>query len=154
MEIIVNQDIRKFKTKDVGNFSFKELAFIIAAAVPGYGVYYIEKNIMAMEQIEVLPIVLVAAVPLAFGFAKPQGMTFMQFLKTVVRENFVEPKLYYWESDFEPDSDEFADLYGEDYALTEDRIEQIREMSGTSEKGKHIKRTKEQIRHEKEMMIL
>ena len=129
MEIIVNQDIRKFKTKDIGNFSFKECIFLVIAAGLGYGVYFVEKNIYHLETIETLPIVLVAAIPLAFGFFKPQGMTFWQFLNTVIKENFLEPKFYYWESDFMPDMEKYGEIYGEEYELSEERRIQIDTMN-------------------------
>lgn len=128
MEIIVNQDIRKFKTKDIGNFSFKEAGFIVLAAGMGYGAYYLQTKVLMVEKVSYLPMVLLAAIPLLFGFFKPQGMTFWQFLNTVMRENFVEPKVYYWESDFVYNADEFGDLYGEEYALTPERIEQIQKQ--------------------------
>lgn len=36
MEILIGQDIRKYKTKDIGNFSFKEAAFLAAGAAVGF----------------------------------------------------------------------------------------------------------------------
>ncbi len=128
MEIMVNQDIRKFKTKDIGNFSFKEAGMIVLAAGMGYGVFYLEKNVLMMEKIQYLPMVLTAAIPLLFAFFKPQGMTFWQFITTVIKENLVDPKVYIWESDFVVEPDKFEDLYGEDYKLSDERIKQIQEQ--------------------------
>lgn len=145
MEIILNQDIRKFKTKDIGNFSFKEVGFIAAAAVLGYGVYYIEKKVLMMENLNVAPIVLVAMIPLIIGFFKPQGMTFWQFLNTVVKENMVEPKIYIWESDFVPDMDKYGEIYGEEYALTDERLVQLRELERIEHGEKPPKATKEEL---------
>ena len=31
MEVQISQDIRKYKTKDIGNFSFKEAGFVAVA---------------------------------------------------------------------------------------------------------------------------
>ena len=151
MEIIVNQDIRKFKTKDIGNFSFKECLFLVAAAALGYGGYAIQIY-LGLDTIDRLPIILLASIPLLFGFFKPQGMTFMEFLKTVGKESFIDPKIYVWESDFVPDLSEFGDLYGEEYALTEERIKQIEEVEALASNPPKL--TKEQIKKEKEMMIL
>lgn len=128
MEIIVNQDIRKFKTKDIGNFSFKEIGFLVAAAGLAYGTYYLQKNIFMLEQVSTFPCILLAAIPLLFGFFKPQGMTFMEFLKTVVKENMIDPKVYVWESDYFPDMNAYGDLIGEDYALTPERQAQVVQM--------------------------
>ncbi len=145
MEIVVNQDIRKFKTKDIGNFSFKEVGFIVAAAALGYGVYYIEKKILMMENLDVAPIVLVAMIPLIIGFFKPQGMTFWQFLNTVVKENMIEPKIYIWESDFIPDMDKYGEIYGEEYALTDERLLQLKELDRIEHGEKPPKVTKEEM---------
>lgn len=154
MEIIVNQDIRKFKTKDLGPFNWKEVSFICIAAAIAYAGYFIEKNVMGMEEVELAPIILVAAIPLLFGFAKPQGMTFLEFLKTAVRENMLDPKIYYWESDFVPNLDEFGDIYGEDYALTEERLEQIKMVDAVEHNSAPVKRSKEDIKREKDLIIM
>jgi hypothetical protein len=76
----------------------------------------------------------------------------MEFLKTVGKESFIDPKIYVWESDFVPDLSEFGDLYGEEYALTEERIKQIEEVEALASNPPKL--TKEQIKKEKEMMIL
>lgn len=45
MEILIGQDIRKYKTKDIGNFSFKEAAFLAAGAAVGFLTYKLTGSI-------------------------------------------------------------------------------------------------------------
>lgn len=104
MEVPINQDIRKYKTKDIGNFSFKEAGFIVIAIGAAFLTYKLNRSI----EVAILPMMLI----LIIGFFKPFGMTFIQFMRTVVREQFT-PRTYIWESDFEYDADEFESLYGE-----------------------------------------
>lgn len=127
MEIIINQDIRKFKTKDIGNFSFKEAGFIVLAAVVGYGTYALEK--IQFEEAQMESCVLVAAIPLVIGFLKPFGMTFIQFIKTYVSEKFITPSVYKWRSDFVYQMDEFGEIYGEEYAISDERAAMINYVS-------------------------
>lgn len=91
MEIEVNQDIRKFKVKDIGPFSFKQAGFLVLGGGIGYLMY---ASTGAME-IAIIPAALVAA----FGFIKPFGMSFMQALKLLAKEMTVPP-FYEYESDF------------------------------------------------------
>jgi hypothetical protein len=148
MEIVVNQDIRKFKTKDIGNFSFKDCAFIAGAGALGYGAYWMEMNIFHMEKISYLPILLLAAIPLAFGFFKPQGMTLWQFINTVVKENLIDLKIYIWESDFVVDPSTFGDIYGEEYELTPERVASIKAQLQAPASGVKMSKL------EKEKMVL
>ena len=39
MEIAISRDIRKYKTKDVGNFSFKEAGVIVLACASAFMVF-------------------------------------------------------------------------------------------------------------------
>lgn len=107
MEIQITQDIRKYKTKDIGNFSFKEAGFLAIGIGAGALVYKLTGN---MEN--AIPPMLIVFV---FGFFKPFGMSFPQFLKTVVKESFLTPRIYINESDFEynPDDADFAELQRE-----------------------------------------
>lgn len=104
LEIPIIQDIRKFKTKDIGNFSFKEAGFIVLAV----GSAFITYKIAGSLEIALIPLALI----LIAGFFKPFGLTFVQFLRTVVKEQFT-PRTYICETDFEYDADEFDELYGE-----------------------------------------
>ena len=90
MEIKINKDIRKYKTKDIGNFSFKEAGFIVL----GVGLAYITYKFTNDINIAIAPMLLVLVV----GFFKPYGMSFIQFLRTVVKDNLT-PQTYYFETD-------------------------------------------------------
>ena len=113
MELQISSDIRKFKTKDVGAFSFAEAGFLALAGGSGYAVYYLEMNVWHFEQMNIGLMLPLPAIILCFGFLKPFGMSFMQFLQTVFREWVTDPKVYIWESDF------VYDLDGDDLALDE-----------------------------------
>ena len=104
MEIKINKDIRKYKTKDIGNFSFKETGFIALGVGLAYVTYKFTNNI----NIAIAPMLLVLVV----GFFRPFGMTFIQFLRTVVKDN-VTPQVYYYETDNQYNPDELERLYGE-----------------------------------------
>ena len=96
MEIPISQDIRKYKTKDVGNFSFKEAGYLalgIGAAILGYNLF--GKSLEAA----IIPMGLILVV----GFIKPYGMSFIQFVRTVGREK-TSPSTYIYETDFEYDT--------------------------------------------------
>lgn len=106
MEIKINKDIRKFKTKDIGMFTFKEAAYIGAALGLGFLTYKAtgENTTWAIP---------VGGIILVFGFLKPYGMSFIDFLRTVVVD-MLSPRCYINETDFEYDFDEFPELYGDD----------------------------------------
>ena len=108
MEIRISQDIRKFKTKDIGNFSFKEAGFLAAGLAIGFLVYRLTRSI----EWAIPP----AAIILIVGFFKPYGMSFMQFLRTVVKEKLTV-QCYINETDFEYNCEEFKKLYGEDVVI-------------------------------------
>ena len=105
MEIQIGQDIRKYKTKDIGNFSFKEAAFLAVGVAVGYGAYKLSGGIM---EAAIFP----AGIIMMFGFFKPYGMTCMQFIKTVLAENLT-PQCYINETDFEYDEDEVKKAYAD-----------------------------------------
>lgn len=114
MELQISSDIRKFKTKDVGVFSFAEAGFLALAGGAGYAMYYLEMNVWHFEKMNTGLMLPLPAIFLCFGFLKPFGMSFLQFLRTVFREWVTDPKVYIWESDF------VYDLDGDDLALDEE----------------------------------
>ncbi len=111
MEVKISQDIRKYKTKDIGNFSFAEAGYLAAAAVVGFGVYKLSGSM----ELAIFP----AGVILIFGFFKPYGMSAWQFIRTVLKEN-LSTQCYINETDFEYNADEFSELYGEDVVIPAD----------------------------------
>lgn len=110
MEIRISQDIRKFKTKDIGNFSFKEAGFLALGVGAGALTY---KFAGGSLELALVP----TAIILIIGFFKPFGLSFFQFVRTVLKENLLTPRTYVWETDFEYDKEEFDELYGEKIAI-------------------------------------
>ncbi len=109
MDIRIPADIRKFKTKDIGNFSFKEAAFIVAG-IGAMGItYYFTKS---------LEICFAPGIPiLIFGFFKPHGMSCWQFLRTVGKDKLT-PQIYINQTDFEYEPEKFEEIYGEPIQLS------------------------------------
>lgn len=106
MEIPITKDIRKFKTKDIGNFSLKQ-AGVIAL---GLGVGFITYKLSSSIETAVIPLGII----LILGFFKPYGMSCIQFIKTVGMEKLSSP-VYINETDFVYDLDRFGELYGKEY---------------------------------------
>lgn len=110
MEIQITQDIRKFKTKDIGNFSFKEAGFLALGAGAAFLTYKLTNSF----DLCIVPIFIVVVV----AFFKPFGLTFIQFTRTVLKES-LSPQTYINETDFTYEPDEFDELYEEDIAIPE-----------------------------------
>lgn len=108
MEIKISQDIRKYKTKDIGKFSFQEAAYIAAGFGAGFLTYKFTKSL----EVAMIPTIII----FVFGFFKPYGLTFMQFIRTVVKESLM-PQCFINETDFEYDLSEFKSLYGNDVVI-------------------------------------
>ena len=125
MEIQISRDIRKFKTKDIGNFSFKEAGFLAGGLAVGFVIYNLTQSLETA-----IPF---AGIILIFGFFKPYGMSMTQFIRTVVREKLTT-QCYINETDFEYNYDEFKELYGDDihFAIPTDEVIQTK---GTEQKG-------------------
>jgi hypothetical protein len=102
MEINISQDIRKYKTKDIGNFSFKEAGFLVI----GFGLAFITYKITNSLEVSIFPFAIVAV----FAFLKPYGMTCWQFLRTVGKEKLV-PRTLINETDYVYDMDELRKEY-------------------------------------------
>ena len=111
MEILIGQDIRKYKTKDIGNFSFKEAAFLAVGAAVGFLTYKLTGSI----ELAIPP----AGLILFFGFFKPYGMPAWDFLRTVGREK-LSTQCYINETDFVYDTEEIKKEYGDDYVIPAD----------------------------------
>ncbi len=103
MEIEINQDIRNFKTKDIGMFSFEEFLYVLVAGALGIGMFYLMYQTFPTWELSVqlFPCVIVMAVPLLFGFGKFFGLSTKDFLQTVLIENYFSPTLLKWENDYE-----------------------------------------------------
>lgn len=127
MEIRINKDIRRFKTKDIGAFSFKEAGFTVGACAAGYGTYFLLTQFNPEMTIEdSVPVALIPmALILAFGFLKPYGLTMAQFMRTYFMEYFMSPQIYVWENDFEFDLEKMDEIWGEEYKYNDERLRQI-----------------------------
>ncbi len=99
MEIPINRDLRKFKTKDIGMFTFKEAGFVALALVIVYGVYAIQRWVFHIDEVSYELCALFAIPVLAFGFFKIKGLTLKQYLTTVFIENHLSPKIINWEKE-------------------------------------------------------
>ena len=135
MEIRISQDIRKFKTKDIGNFSFKEAGFLAVGASLAFVAYKLSGSF----EIAIVPMFVV----IVFGFFKPLGMSFMEFIRTVVKDK-LSTQLYINETDFEYEPDGFDELYGEHIAIPSDWNEVIQaELHPESEKDRKVREKRE-----------
>lgn len=108
MEIQISQDIRKYKTKDIGNFSFKEAGYIAGGMAAAFLTYKLTQS----TEVAIFPLGII----LILGFFKPYGMSCIQFIRTVGKETFT-PQCYINETDFEYDCTEFQELYGKDVVI-------------------------------------
>lgn len=148
MEILINQDIRKFKTKDIGNFTFAEVGWILLACGCGYAAYFVQKNYLGEVNFEACIPWMVPA--LLFGFFKPFGLSFFQFIRTVINEKMLTPKCYHWESDFVYEMDRFGEIYGEDYAISPERLKYMEHMN--AEENKKPTKAEEKARKKADTM--
>lgn len=108
-EIKIQKDIRSFKTKDIGNFTFAQAGAIALMGVTGF-ITYKATNLWG---IALIPASIIAVV----AFFRPMGMSFITFMKTFVKEAVVSPKVYVNESDFEYDEESISE-YANDYDLS------------------------------------
>lgn len=121
MEIIINRDIRKVKTKDLWIFSWKQAGYMAIALILGAGILLLERKVFHFEKINWYLAIIPMFVPLIFGFFNPFGLSFSDFLKTYINETFVKPQVYsavYEDpSEIELDYDELIKTYGEEYVV-------------------------------------
>lgn len=117
MEIIIGYDIRKYKVKDIGPFTFKEAISLAVGAGCGYGAWALEKALL--DNVEPLFIIIAAAPALLFGFFKIHGLSLWNYIKTAFFENVVSPKVRPYVSDFKCDARDFVteEEYKEYYSM-------------------------------------
>ena len=97
-EIPINQDIRKYKVKDIGVFSLKEACWIAVGAVCAYGTFILQKNFFETTEITYFVSLLAAVPAILFGFIKPYGVSFFTYLRVIMKENVLSPKYLPYES--------------------------------------------------------
>lgn len=91
VETKVPKDIRKFKGKAIGPFSFRQAGCGLFAIIVDFVVYrYILKPMEVTSDTSMFIIILLAIVILAFSF-EPHGMRMEVYLRNVVYKNFVFP---------------------------------------------------------------
>lgn len=125
MEINISQDIRKYKTKDVGNFSFKEAGFLVLGFGLAFITYKLTNNSL---EVALIPFAIVAV----FAFFKPNGMSCWQFLKTVGKEKLI-PSTLINETDFIYDLEGLKEQLGTEYhvVIPEDLIQSSSDNKNT-----------------------
>ena len=99
MEIPINRDLRKFKTRDIGKFTFKEAGCIAVALLLAYGAYAIQRWLLGIQDVSLEICTVFALPPLAFGFLKIKGMTLTQWVQTVFKEKYLSPQILNWEKE-------------------------------------------------------
>ena len=113
MDIQINKDLRKFESKDIGPFSWKQIIYIVVALVCMGASLFVQLHFFNTWT---LGITILPAVPvLVLGFFKIQDMSLIDYFKQVFPERFLVPKTLKWESDFEYTPQTARELYGEDY---------------------------------------
>ena len=124
MEIAISRDIRKYKTKDVGNFSFKEAGVIVLACASAFMVFKMSGK--GIDEIEsVIPLMLIPmALILVTGLFKPYGIQFPRYALIIIKDK-LEPKIYPWKTDFTYEPENYGEIYGNEYKLSEKQIQTI-----------------------------
>ena len=93
MDIPINKDIRKYKIKDIGNFSIKEALWLFFSGLCAYGVFFLLKSTKSTFTEADWAWVIIASIPgILFGFCNVFGLPLRIFLKTVIKEIITFPK--------------------------------------------------------------
>ncbi len=110
MEVPINRDIRDYKVKDIGPFTLPQAGCVAGALINIYVIYNLEKKLFNVESYNnfmVFSIFLVCVPWVFFGFINLYGLTARQFIRTAFIEQYLNPKIRIYESDFEfEDTDE------------------------------------------------
>ena len=87
---------------------------MIIAGAAGFAAYkYLNRSIDEC-------VIFFAGPILAIGFIKPFGLTFREFLFTVFKEEFLSPRVYVNQTDFEYNPNELEELIGEPVRMSEE----------------------------------
>lgn len=105
MEIKISKDMKKYKSKDIGIFTFKEAAYIAVGCVAAYVTY----KFTGSFEIAMIPM----AVILVFGFLKPFGMSFAKFFG-ILMADMSSPRTYINETDFIYEPEDYNKTYDEE----------------------------------------
>lgn len=103
MERFINKDIRDYKAKLFGPFTFREGVGILIIAIGAYGMFSLYRLMFPGSLEYGLTLSLfcaIGALPgVLYGFIKPYNMTIEVFLKVFVRENYINPRIRILETD-------------------------------------------------------
>ena len=98
IELNVPNDIRQTKKKDLAFFSFREIAFMIPAAILMYLTYTGMKD-LALSSDTVITCAALSGSPfLAFAFVKIHGLTLEKWLKSAFVPMFLAPKKRFYKT--------------------------------------------------------
>ena len=111
MELPITTDIRNTKSKDIGNFSFQQAAFLAA----GVGTGILTWKLTDSYELAFIPALLILVV----GFFKPFGMPTWTFFSLFVKEKVMTPKNMVYEDDFEFDEDAVKLFQEDGYDVSE-----------------------------------
>ena len=91
IETKVPKDIRSYKTKIIGNLSFRQVICIAITIIVDIILYFgILKNLNISPKI-LIYIIIFVDIPILVFIAEPYGMPMEVFLKTVIVKNFIWP---------------------------------------------------------------
>ena len=136
MEIPISEDIRKIQSKDIGNFSFMQAAFLAAGLASGFVTFKATGNL----EIAIIPLMIIVI----FGFFKPYGMSCFTFIRTFFYERIFTPQQYYYESDFEID-EETVELYKADNVDVSEKAVDVIQTESPAQNIKWTKQDRERI---------
>jgi hypothetical protein len=105
MELPITTDIRNTKSKDIGNFSFQQAAFLAG----GLGTGFLTWKASGSYELAFVP----TAIILIFGFFKPFGMSMFTFLRIFINERILSAKNLVYEDNFEF-TKEVAEMFQKD----------------------------------------
>lgn len=92
IEIEIPKDITKYESKLIGPFTTRQTVCIVPAVALGIFAFVGLKNIIPSQDIRI-GLVIISVLPfLLFGWYKPYGLPFEQFLKTAFISNVLAPK--------------------------------------------------------------
>ena len=138
MEISINKDLRKYKSKDIAGFTFKQFFFLIG------GLLCILIGALLGDSEKDFVDRLTNAFPLGIpcvvlGFFEIKGMSVIQYLKHIGPEKFLMKKQLIWMSDFKWDENTAKEIFGEDYEYVPTPSIMYDDEILDNKKGKSIK---------------
>ena len=101
MEIKINKDISKYKTKDFFIFSMNEAVYVIVAVILFLGGRFLIGGMFPENDDVGLAVGFVLSVPpIVLGFYKPKGYKFIDYVRLVWIPSITTSSEKIWQSDF------------------------------------------------------